>query len=83
MSFKITIIGNDNGDVIFEEENAKAIIGGVTTDERTGCIVHTAGNRNHILNAVNGAEEAKKELFKADPLLGVLYALGKLVPDED
>lgn len=77
MSYKITIVDNKDGKVLFEEENAKAIIDSVVNDEHVACLVHTACTSNDILNALSGVESAKKALFDGNPLLKLIYELSQ------
>lgn len=73
MSYKITIINNDDNSVIVNEENAVAIIGAITNGENTACLAHTVCNGSDILNTLIGVERAKKTLFDEHPLLKLFY----------
>lgn len=79
MSYKITIVDNDNGNVLLNEENANAIIGAITNGEHTACVAHTKCNANDLLNAVCGVDTAKDALLKDNPRVGAMYALKGLM----
>lgn len=84
MSFKITITNNENGEVITSVEDAKAIIGAITTDEHTQVCGLTDCNGNLILNALDGVETAKKTILKSNPILRLMFALkDEIKPDEE
>lgn len=77
MSFKITIIDNDTGKVTLNEENARVILGAITTEETTGVLVQTAGSSNEVLNALDGIDEAKALLLNKFPTLKLFDAFRK------
>lgn len=79
MSYKITIVDNENGNVLLNEENAKAIIGAVTNDEHTACLGFTACKANDFLNALFGVDAAKDALLKNNPKIEARYALKGLM----
>lgn len=83
MSFKITIVNNENGEVMTSVENAKAIIGAITTDEHTQVVGVTNCTTNLLLNALNGVDNAKKEILKRNPLLKLYYTLKDIEADKD
>ena len=64
MSFKITITDNKNGEVILNEKNAVAIIGAVTTKEKTSGLGYTKCNAFEIIEAICGAESVISKLKK-------------------
>lgn len=74
MSYKITVINNDTGEVVVNEENVKVILGAITTEENTGVLVQTAASANEILNALDGVEESKALLFTKFPTLKLIDA---------
>lgn len=75
MSFKITIINNDNGEVIASEENAKAIIGAIIGEEHTNSFAFTSCTSMEMLCCIEGVDKAKKSLFKKEPKLEIFYHL--------
>lgn len=79
MSYKITIVDNDNGNILLDEENAKAIIGAVTNDEHTACLGYTDCKANDFLNALCGVDDVKDALLKNNPKIGAMYALKGLM----
>lgn len=83
MSFKITIINNEDGEVLVNEENAVAIIGAVTTEEHTACLGYTSCNAMELANAVRGADNAKDSILKKSPMVKLLCELGELAKNED
>lgn len=64
MSFKITIINNEDGEVLVNEENAVAIIGAVTTKKHTASLGYTSCDAMELANAVCGADKAKDSILK-------------------
>lgn len=83
MSFKITITDNNNGEVLFNEENARVIIGSIVNKDKTAVLAHIAGNGNDVMNAIFGVDGAKDAVFKDQPTAKLLYGLKALLPDED
>lgn len=82
MSFKITVINNDNGKVLINEENAKALIGALVEGDNTGIIALTACNANDILNALHGCDEARNQILEQNHLIKALYDLTQMNHDD-
>lgn len=79
MSYKITIIDNENGEVFLNEENAKAIIGAIASEEGVHCVSHVKCNGLELLAALEGTDRAKDTLLKKHPELQMPYALKALM----
>ena len=75
MSFKITIINNENGDVLVNEENAVEIIGEVKNKEETACLGFTSCNGIQLLEVVEGNDKAKREILNNSPHIKLMYDL--------
>lgn len=83
MSFKITITDNDNGKVLFNEENARVIIGSVVNDDKTATLAYTACNGNDLMNAIFGVDRARDAVLEREPKAKLLYGLKALLHDEN
>lgn len=79
MSFKVTIINNDNGEVIVNEENACAVIGAVGTDEAAHCLGFTECNIIQLVQAIEGAQKATKNLIENTPLLATFLKFKEVI----
>ena len=79
MSFKITITNNDNGEVLLNEENAVAIIGAVTSEERTAEIGFVNCQTRFLLPALEGAQNAIDDAIGKDKRLEVALSLKKML----
>lgn len=55
MSFKIKIIDNDDGAVLYEEDNAKAIVGAYSDADEVCCILCTSCNAKEYASTIYGA----------------------------
>lgn len=82
MSFKITVINNDNGEVLINEENARALVGALVEGDNTGVIALTACNANDILNALHGCDEARNQILEQNRMLKLLYELSQMKHDD-
>lgn len=82
MSFKITITNNDNGKVLFNEENARAIIGSVVNEENTATLGYTNCNGNDLLNAILGVDRVRDAILEKNPTAKMLYGMKALLFDE-
>ena len=84
MSFKVTIIDNNNGEVIFNAENAIAIIGAVKSEDSdsTEGIVSTNCKPLELAATVSVAKKSIKTLLDSHPIIKTLLALEEAVNDE-
>ncbi len=84
MSFKITIINNEDGEVVLNEENAVAIIGAVGIEKGAHCFGYTACNGIELLSTLQGVEKAKGSILEDSPVIAMMHKLAmKAKPDED
>ena len=82
MSFKITITNNENGEVLFDDDNAVAIIGSVVNGEHRSVLGYTDCKVNDLMNAIMGVDEARDAVFDKNPMAKLLYGLKELMSDE-
>lgn len=75
MSFKVTIINNENGEVLVNEENAGAVIGAVETEKDVCCLGFTECNIVQLAQAVEGAQNAIKTLMETKPAIELFLKL--------
>lgn len=69
MSFKVTIINNENGEVLVNNENAVAIIGSIADEESVQCLGFTRCNGVQLAYAVSGAKKSIAECIADKPLV--------------
>lgn len=82
MSFKVTIINNENGDVLVHEENADVIIGSIHAGEGNRAMGFTAANAFAICESIRAAEAVSTELQQRNPELGMLLQFMDLMSDK-
>ena len=75
MSYKITIIDNDNGNVILDESEAVAIIGAVSNEEDTAEIGFTDCNGVILAQALDAADGVISTIEERSPQIAILRAL--------
>lgn len=81
MKFKITVTNNENGEVLFNEENAAAIIGAINSKKGTrgigffSCDVISIGKA--ILAAEDAISQTKRKFPKADASLRLMRIMEK------
>lgn len=79
MSFKITIVDNDNGQVIYKEDNAIAILGAVNNGESTCGMVNVKCSEGDIFCAVATTEEVLENVKKEHPNIEGALAMKALM----
>lgn len=71
-SFKITIIDNNNGTVLCDEDNVSAIVGAFSTEEDTRSIGFTRCNPVTLAQAIGGAQKVIAEIVEEHPELNFI-----------
>lgn len=61
MSYKITITNNETGEILLNNENAVAIVGGISDETRAAQFVHVDCNEIRLACATFMAEKAIAE----------------------
>lgn len=83
MSYSIKIVDNDNGKVLTEETEVKAIVGSVTTEVGSYSISYTACNPFELITALASATEAVKKTRDDTPIIKVLESYISGLTDSD
>lgn len=83
MSFKITIINNENGEVIAHEEDALAIVGAIKTEEYTQRIGFTSCDPFILAETIVGAEKTICKLKNEHKELNFLTSLIESINEQD
>lgn len=74
MSYKVTIINNENGKVLIDEENAVAIVGAIGNEQGTRAIGFTDCDAISLWEAISVAEHIISRL-KTDPRVKLVFEL--------
>lgn len=83
MSFKITIINNENGEVLANEENAVAIVGAITNEEATAQMAFVNCDTIKLANAIHYAEGVTSKIRGETPKLNLLLALSDALDNKN
>ena len=78
MSYKITIINNENGEVIANEENAVAIVGAIGNEDTTHALGLTECNGKQLFCALSAVEKVKKGLLENHPEIELMLMIKEL-----
>ncbi len=79
MSYKVTIINNENNEVLLDLSDARAIIGAVSEEEGTHCLGFTNCNGGILLSTLDGVDTAKDSILKNSPEVAKMYMLKGLL----
>ena len=83
MSFKVTIINNENGEVLVNEENAVAVIGAITNADHTQGVGYTNCNALRLAESVRGARASISALLKSHPEIELLVRLAGVISSDE
>lgn len=75
MSYKVLIVDNDNGQVLYDKEDAVAFVGAISDGKTTTVNALTSCTAFDIAYAVRGAQKAADELISKHPEVKFLLAL--------
>ena len=67
MSYKITVTNNETGEIVVYNENAVAIIGAITDENKTSCILFTYCDVPNLACTVDGAESVISRIKREVP----------------
>ena len=83
MSYSIKIVDNDDGAVLTEETEVKAIVGSVTTKEGAYSVSYTSCNAIELLTALAAARDAIEKTRDGEPTLKMLESYLSGLTDSD
>lgn len=83
MSYKITIVNNENGETVANEENAIAIIGAISSKKSTQTLGLTECNSIKLAIALHRVKQIEEKLLEKYPAVKALLEAIELFPDED
>ena len=81
MSYKIIITDNETGEVLVNENKAKAIVGAYVNGESTGRMGFTKCNAMDLEEVISGAESVAEKLKSKHPFVAILSDLKKVVKE--
>lgn len=79
MSYKITIIDNDDGKVLVDESEAIAIIGACSNNEETAQVGFAKCNAIILAQALDAAHEAIEKIESKSPHLTILRKMKEML----
>ena len=79
MNYKITITNNETGEILMDNENAVAIVGAITDEEKTMEIGFINCNALNLAGAVIGAESVISQIKRESPEVEVLLQLKEIM----
>ena len=82
MSYTVKIIDNDNGAVVIDSTNARAVVGAVATDEGAQGVFSTSCKTEEIAMCMFAAQQAIDIGKKANPMYAALLAFIETKKDE-
>lgn len=83
MSFKVTIINNENGEVLVNEENAVAIIGSITNKDSARGVGFTDCNAIQLAHAVSTAKKSINKLIEDKPFVEFLSEIADKISSDE
>ena len=78
MSYKIFIVDNDNGNVVVDEKEARAIVGAVCYGDKTHTLGLTDCNSFDLACTIHNAKDVIDKLTKENPNVAILLELLKM-----
>ena len=75
MSYKITITNNETGEILGENDNAVAIIGAITDEKKTSCILFACCDAPDLACTVDGAENVISRIKRELPEIKAILQL--------
>lgn len=75
MSYKILIVNNDDGNVVVDEKEARAIVGAVTYGEQSQALGLTDCTGLDLVCTIHAAEKTIDTITKENPDVAMLLAL--------
>lgn len=78
MSYTIKIVNNEDGEVVIDENNALAIIGGIGAEKGEHLIGFTDCNSFKLAGTIFAAQKTIATLLKQTPEVKMLVQLGDL-----
>ena len=75
MSYKILIVNNDDGNVVVDEKEARAIVGAVSYGDKTQALGLTDCNALDLVCTTHIAKDVIDTLTKKNPDVAMLLAL--------
>lgn len=83
MSFKIQITNNENGEVLVNEENAVAIIGGYSTEKCSAEIAFVSCSTLPLCNAITSAKKTINRVQNTDKRISLALELIELLKEKE
>ena len=81
MSYKITITNNETGEILVDNDNAVAIVGAISDEEKVGQMCFTNCNPLTLVSVIQGAEGAIS-IAKDDVSLQLMKIMEKMDVDK-